>query len=350
MALSGNKRCDGVTLAICTHNGAERLERTLSHAAAQVKAGVPFEVLVVDNASTDGTAEAVRTLWPSELFDRLRIVNEPTPGVANARLRAIREATYEILSFVDDDNWISSNWVEEVHRIFEARANVAMVHCVSSANLPGPEPEDFAIYSSWLAVGSLVEKEGIVTRRPVSFWTAGLSVRLSALSFLDDPDFEFALKGRTMGQTLGGEDHEICLCVILGGWDVYATKAIHFVHDIPSRRLDPRYIETLVENGGRSRRVLNEYRSEFSPKDYPTGPRLLASYLLEFAKRGAAYAYKRLTGRLECGVAPSALSYRMARGKLLGYFGTARRVPIARRNIALAKRYPSPTSTGREAP
>ena len=342
----GEERPDGVTIAICTHNGAGRLAPTLAHAAAQAEAGVPFEVLIVDNASTDGTAGAARALWPEELAGRLRIVHEATPGVVNARMRALREATYSILSFVDDDNWISSNWVEETKRIFASHPNVAILHCASEAHLQVPEPEDFSVYAGWLAVGSLVDDEGIVTRRPISFWTAGLSLRLNALGFLDDPSFTFALTGRTKGRTLGGEDHEICLCVLLGGWDVYATKAIRFIHDIPAGRLEPSYIEKLVENGGRSRRLLNEYRSQFAPQQYPTGPRLFISYLSEFARRGAAYAFKRLTGRLEDGVSPSALSYRLALGKILGYFGTADRVQIARRNVALAKRYHAPASTG----
>ena len=343
------QRPEGVTLAICTYNGAARLAPTLAKAAAQIHANVPFEVLLIDNASTDCTAEAARALWPTELSSRLRIFHEAAPGVANARLRALREATYSILSFVDDDNWISANWVAETYRIFESHPKVALVHCCSRARLQGPKPEDFSIYAGWLAVGSLFENEGVIERRPVSFWTAGLSVRIGALGFLDDPAFALALTGRTAGETLGGEDHEICLCILLGGWEAYATKSIFFVHDIPVKRLEQKYIERLVENGGRSRRILNEYRSQFSSEYYPTGFYLLASYLIEFFCRYAVYEIKRITGRLESGISPSALSYYIARGKLVGYFSTARRVSIARRNIAIAKRYHGPELTDQDS-
>lgn len=332
-------RVNGVTLAICTFNGAARIQATLDHVASQIAKGVNFEVLVVDNASTDATVEIVHSAWPTSLADKLRVVREPRPGVANARLRAIREARYTILSFIDDDNWISSNWVSAISDIFEAHPNVAIVHAHSAANLTVPEPDDFPIFSGWLAIGSLVEYEGVVKRRPISFWTAGISLRLAALEFLEDPNFTFALTGRIGGRTLGGEDHELCLCILLAGWDAYATRTIGFVHDIPCSRLNRSYIEQLVENGGRSRRILNEYRAQFSPSQYPTGLRLFISNLWEFLKRSLAYHIKRLTGRLGSGVSPSALSYRLARGKLLGYFSTSKQVHLARRNIELVSRY-----------
>ncbi|UOM36775.1 glycosyltransferase [Acuticoccus sp. I52.16.1] len=343
-------RPDGVTLAVCTHNGATRLGPTLARIAAQADlekgnppgTGIHFELLVVDNASTDGTAETVKALWPAALADRLTIIREGAPGVAHARLRALREARFRFISFIDDDNWISPNWVREVHAIFADNPKVALLHCPSTAHLPGPEPADFPTYSSWLAIGSLVQEEGIVTRRPVSFWTAGLSVRLAALAFLDDPRFAFALSGRTGARTLGGEDHELCLCTLLGGWEAVFTHKIQFVHDIPMRRLEPDYLADLVENGGRSRRVLSEYRAAFAPDRFPTGLRLLAICVRDFAYRGAAYWLKRAVGRLPSAAAPSALSYRHARGRLVGYFETAARVPVARRNIAIARRFHAP--------
>src|SRR6185437_5482655 len=65
----------GVSVVICTYNGAARLPRTLAHLAAQENTGaIAWEVLVVDNASTDDTAEVARRCWPAHAPAPLRIV------------------------------------------------------------------------------------------------------------------------------------------------------------------------------------------------------------------------------------------------------------------------------------
>ncbi|RZK11267.1 MAG: glycosyltransferase family 2 protein, partial [Hymenobacter sp.] len=76
----------GLTILICTYNGATRLPETLRHAAAQqVPPGVDWEVLVVSNASTDDTLAAAPRLWAALGQPApLRVLNEPKPGKENA--------------------------------------------------------------------------------------------------------------------------------------------------------------------------------------------------------------------------------------------------------------------------
>ncbi len=53
-----------VSVVLCCHNSVERLQPTLTHlAAVQVPPGMSWEVLVVDNASTDDTAARAAELW-----------------------------------------------------------------------------------------------------------------------------------------------------------------------------------------------------------------------------------------------------------------------------------------------
>lgn len=44
----------------------------------------------------------------------LRVVLEPRLGSNLARERGLREARYELVSFIDDDNWVNENWVSTV--------------------------------------------------------------------------------------------------------------------------------------------------------------------------------------------------------------------------------------------
>ncbi len=70
------------------------------------------EVLIVDNASTDGTASLIESRPVTYL-------HEPTPGVSNARNRGIAEGRGEILAFVDADCLVEPQWLAELVRPFE---------------------------------------------------------------------------------------------------------------------------------------------------------------------------------------------------------------------------------------
>lgn len=70
------------------------------------------EVIVVDNGSSDGTAELIRSR-------PVRYLHEPEPGVSNARNRGIAESAGEILAFVDADCLVEPQWLSELVRPFE---------------------------------------------------------------------------------------------------------------------------------------------------------------------------------------------------------------------------------------
>jgi cellulose synthase/poly-beta-1,6-N-acetylglucosamine synthase-like glycosyltransferase len=70
------------------------------------------EILVIDNASTDGTAALIQSR-------PVRYLREPKRGVSNARNRGIAESTGAILAFVDADCLVEPHWLTELIRPFE---------------------------------------------------------------------------------------------------------------------------------------------------------------------------------------------------------------------------------------
>lgn len=98
-----------VTVSVCTWNRAALLDRTLhTIAALDVPAQRSWEVLVVDNGSTDATQDVL-----SRHRDRLplRSVIEPTPGHSNARNRVLAEAAGELILWLDDDVTVEPGWL-----------------------------------------------------------------------------------------------------------------------------------------------------------------------------------------------------------------------------------------------
>lgn len=99
-----------ITVAVCTRDRPQYLARCLhslrEQAPGPFRALPAFEILVVDNAPSDETSKSLVESLPG-----VRYVREPKPGLNFARNRALREATTELLAFVDDDVAVDRHWL-----------------------------------------------------------------------------------------------------------------------------------------------------------------------------------------------------------------------------------------------
>jgi glycosyltransferase involved in cell wall biosynthesis len=103
-----------ITVILCTYNRCESLKRALDSAAALVLPEyISWEIVVVDNNSTDHTRRVVEECC-SRYPERLRYVFEPCPGKSNALNTGIREARGEIVAFVDDDVTVEPKWLQNL--------------------------------------------------------------------------------------------------------------------------------------------------------------------------------------------------------------------------------------------
>src|SRR6476620_7371103 len=103
----GPSPCD-VSVVVPTRNRSRLLRATLESLLAQSAPGINYEVLVIDNDSSDDTAQLVASYGHADL---IRYFHEPRTGASYARNRGIAESTAPILAFTDDDCRPSPSWV-----------------------------------------------------------------------------------------------------------------------------------------------------------------------------------------------------------------------------------------------
>ena len=233
----------GVSVVICCHNSAKRLPETLRHLAAQqVPKDIPWEIVVIDNASTDDTAEIARRYWPSAAPAPLRVVYELRPGTGNARFRSFSEARYEIVSFIDDDNWVTPDWISKVVHFFNNHPEVTAVGGPSKPVFETAPPGWFAGISISYALGDQHACTGDITDQPGTLlWTAGMSLRRERLLELADRGFRFL---SCVGPSLPikrGEDSELCFALRAVGARLYYDPIMAIEHFMPAERLTWRY-------------------------------------------------------------------------------------------------------------
>jgi glycosyltransferase involved in cell wall biosynthesis len=105
------------TLAICTFNRAALLEQALESLAGCERPGCDWELLLVDNNSSDAT-RSVAAKFESSL--PLRYVFEPVQGLSSARNRALEECRSDVLLFTDDDLKFDPGWLRAYEQAFNA--------------------------------------------------------------------------------------------------------------------------------------------------------------------------------------------------------------------------------------
>ncbi len=252
----------GVTVLICSYNGADRITRTIEHLGAQrFTKPVDWEIIFVDNASTDDCGNIAKRVWEKtgNEASRFHLVKEKKPGKVYAQNLGVSLARFEYFIVCDDDNWLGPDYVEKVFDLLESNPTTGAVGgrgiaVTDAASLP----EWFPHFETHYAVG----KQGIVSEDVTLsrgyLWGAGLGSRteLYRKYYIQFPSL---LWGRKENEIVGGgEDAEYCLRLVLKGWQLYYDSALVFQHYIPSNRLTVPYRDNLVniQNGIR---VLDTY-------------------------------------------------------------------------------------------
>lgn len=258
-----NTLIPGVSVVLCTYNGAHKLPKSIEGLAEQrVPGSIPWEIIFVDNNSTDNSETIARLAWDNNPgnqkipFTRL---SESRPGKYFALTEALKIAKYRYFIIVDDDNILHPDYVRIAFELIHRQPHIGAIGSKTEALFEQPTPT----IPKWLtrnaeryAIGEQGTKGDVTIRKHL--WGAGMVSRTDLyLAFYQKyPSF---LVNHSEQNILVAEDTEYCLRLILRGFRLYYYPELVLQHYVPNDRLSIEYWRKLNLNIENSFQVIDAY-------------------------------------------------------------------------------------------
>ena len=227
-----------VSIIICTYNGADKIIKTIQSILSQA-ATCTRELIVVDNASTDGVGELVEKYLRNNQIHNFswKLIHEPTAGLIHARLAGMKAAASDIMLYCDDDNTLCATYVQAGFEIMQANPKIGVLGGLGIPEFESEKPDWFDTYYHSYAVGAQADKNGKIDKYPAEVYGAGSFFRKAPLQRFYDLGFVSMFKGRTGKKLSAGDDVEWCYLLQLAGYEIWYNSNLKFMHFMPAGRL-----------------------------------------------------------------------------------------------------------------
>lgn len=275
-----------ISVITCSHNPREDyLKQVIEALKNQTLDKENWEYLLIDNASDEALEKRIDLSWHSNG----RHVREKKLGLTHARLSGIREANGNILVFVDDDNVLDTDYLQQAVAVGN---KYPMIGAWGGQRRPVFEQEpptwtrrhwshlalhefETDIWSNQPEVG-MPNGAGLCVRKSVADFYAGLHENGKRAFIMD----------RNGSSLVSGGDIDLATCACDLGLGVGLFASLKLRHLIPAERLQEDYLLRLTEWIGYSGVILDSFRPAAS-----NGPRRWSSKAADFLR------YVRMDGR-----------------------------------------------------
>lgn len=242
-----------ISLIVCTYNRVAYIGEALERIAANDFPTDGYEIVLVDNNSTDGTANVCNMFAEIHPDVNYRYFLETAQGLSYARNRGIAEAKGDVLVFLDDDSMVGTDFLANLARGLEEHPDAAAFGGrIDPLFESGRAPKWLCKWTySWV---SAIDKGPdaclfIGGKYPIG---ANMGFRASTLERVGG--FDTSL-GRTRKNLLGGEEKDIFQRVAAEGGEIWYFPDVKVQHVIPERRTTREYIIKFAKGVGYSEYV-----------------------------------------------------------------------------------------------
>ncbi|WP_455635750.1 glycosyltransferase [Parabacteroides sp.] len=297
-----------LSVVICTYNRGKYLPLVLDSLKKQQYPFSSFEILLVNNNSTDQTDKIIQEYQQANPTLPLTYITEYNQGISYARNRGVTESTGDIIVFIDDDETVESNFLQNVDDFFTRYPDAGISAGPVIPVYESQKPQWLSHYTMRLVTGAYQKGNQIKLLPPKDYPGTGHACFRKAL-FLKYGAFDTSL-GRKGNSLMGAEDKDFFLRLMHGGEKCYYLPSARIYHHIPDNKLTNEHFKKLTYALGRSERIrtLNLGKSAFYKR-----------LLMEVVKWGASiilYLWFLLTGRISKGYKLLVFRWQVGKGLL----------------------------------
>lgn len=242
-----------ITVVICTYNRATYLPEALESLLKQTLPLNRFEVIVVNNNSTDETAFVCENFIQLHAEANFYYLNETEQGASFARNTGAALAKSPLLCFMDDDAVAYPNYLEKIIQFF---AQYPHAGGLGGRIIPRYIPEE----PKWMShfVSSLVghfHYSETITIFSANKYPLESNMIIRKVDFDAVNGFNTALPGVKGTLRIGGEGKEFFLKIKALGRTIYYDPAIVVEHIVETKKLTPEYLYRVASGIGRGEMV-----------------------------------------------------------------------------------------------
>jgi glycosyltransferase involved in cell wall biosynthesis len=253
-----------ISAVICTHNRAEYLPKAIQSLTEQNMSKNDYEIIVVDNCSTDSTKAVVEQFSNNA---NLKYIYEPTVGLSYARNTGWQNASGKYVAYLDDDAIACREWLSKIVEVFETVT--PQPGCVGGKVEPIWEAKRPEWLSDWLLDGLTVvdwsDTPHVIDNLAVE-WLVGANIAFPKDLLSQVGGFSSDL-GRIGKKLLGGEEVFLGKQIIKAGRTCFYHPEISVRHHIQSYRLEKSWFVRRYYGQGISDAVMQIIEEELSQLD-----------------------------------------------------------------------------------
>lgn len=247
MKMPGNP---DVTVVISTYNRCASLPSAIENLLGQQSGDVHYEIIIVDNNSTDRTRQVVES-YIAQWQSKVRYIFEGRQGLSYGRNAGLAVARAPIIAFTDDDVQVAADWIWQIHCAFERFPQADFVGgrvlpCWSSS--PDWIDKEKGLWSP-LALTDYGDQPIAISRE--ALWClvgANFAFRRAALESVGG----FRVAVQRVRDSIGSlEDHEMLLLLVREGRVGWYVPEMLVMTDVPPERVTKDYFRRWYSGHGR---------------------------------------------------------------------------------------------------
>lgn len=242
-----------LSVIIATYNRAPYIGDTLQSLLTQTLDSQLWEVLVVNNNSSDNTLQVVKEFAQQHPQINLRVVTEQRQGLSHARNCGIENTVGKYIVIIDDDEQANALFLETYYDFFESHPDVSVCGGVMTPKYEAPEPHWMSPITAGF-IASTIDLGRRVKQFPMNRYPVGGNMGFRRSNFERYGNFNVEL-GRTGTKLLGGEEKDLINRFMAAGEKVYFLPSAVILHSIPASRLTDDYFNRVTRMIGVSERM-----------------------------------------------------------------------------------------------